>query len=399
MTTNRISASQISQFVIQYATNIIANLYEIPTKRQALYNFGNDELKFLDNYYDKKINSDYGILAPKLNKAKLFEEWNLAKHLILNFKQFCFVEAWQHIFKTTNFSKQFPNLTSLAIIVLIAPLSNGYVEYVFSHQTMIKTKLRKKISIPTLNYHLLIAFNEPSIEDFDLEQAYKNWVSKERIDLYYFTNNRSIDLLIEKEVYILNASSNNSRNEALTDSDDLSSTISEGTLVFLNTVPNIVNPETTHYGLVLSFTDSSNISQDKVDELFYIKIRKTYRHNLQFDSWDIKHGRLVCVYWHMIHGFYYAPIDLNTENSIYLICIKRLKYVANTLSSCKWIVEKSNQELIRLNEMSRNKKKKVELFMINIPEKNNRNCNDNKTTSQKSRLNIEEALNNKNRRM
>ncbi|CAG8840342.1 1055_t:CDS:1, partial [Gigaspora margarita] len=66
--------------------------------------------------------------------------------------------------ETTNFSEQFPNITCLAIIALIVPLSNGYVEHVFSHQNMIKSKLKNKVSIPTLNDHLLVAFNGPSIE-------------------------------------------------------------------------------------------------------------------------------------------------------------------------------------------------------------------------------------------
>ncbi|CAG8741843.1 21391_t:CDS:2, partial [Gigaspora margarita] len=49
------------------------NSHEIPTKPQALNNFKNDELIFLNNYYDKEIESKYGILAPKLDKTKLSE--------------------------------------------------------------------------------------------------------------------------------------------------------------------------------------------------------------------------------------------------------------------------------------------------------------------------------------
>ncbi|CAG8492225.1 13384_t:CDS:2, partial [Cetraspora pellucida] len=84
MTTNRISTPELPLFVAQYATNIItslrnrfpdSNLYhalrivdphEIPTKRQALNNFGKDEIIFLGNYYDKEIENEYektGILS------------------------------------------------------------------------------------------------------------------------------------------------------------------------------------------------------------------------------------------------------------------------------------------------------------------------------------------------
>ena len=37
------------------------------------------------------------------------------------------------------------------------------VECVFSHQNLIKTKLRNKMSIQTLNLHLLLSLNGPEI--------------------------------------------------------------------------------------------------------------------------------------------------------------------------------------------------------------------------------------------
>ncbi|CAG8513165.1 4745_t:CDS:2 [Cetraspora pellucida] len=143
MTTNRISTPKLPLFVAQYATNIITNPHEISTKRQALNNFGKDKIIFLGNYYDKEIENEYSILTPKFDKTKLFEEWNLVKHFILKFKNFL-------------------------------PLSNSYIERIFSHQNMIKTKLRNQMVIPTLNNYLLISLNGPSIENFDLEQAYKH---------------------------------------------------------------------------------------------------------------------------------------------------------------------------------------------------------------------------------
>jgi hypothetical protein len=55
----------------------------------------------------------------------------------------------------------------------VVPVSNGVVESVFSHQNLIETKLRNKMSIQTLNFHLPLSLNGPKdYSNYDYEKAY-----------------------------------------------------------------------------------------------------------------------------------------------------------------------------------------------------------------------------------
>ena len=93
-----------------------------------------------------------------------------------NFREFKFVEQWFRIFSTTDFYSLHPNTSKIIHIILILPLSNASVERVFSRQNLIKNKLRNKMKLKTLHYHLNILINGPPLHSFDFEAAYKHWV-------------------------------------------------------------------------------------------------------------------------------------------------------------------------------------------------------------------------------
>ncbi|RGB29188.1 hypothetical protein C1646_672637 [Rhizophagus diaphanus] len=48
-------------------------------------------------------------------------------------------------------------------------------ERVFSRQNLIKNKLRNKMKLETLHYHLNILINGPPLHSFDFEAAYNHW--------------------------------------------------------------------------------------------------------------------------------------------------------------------------------------------------------------------------------
>jgi len=55
------------------------------------------------------------------------------------------------------------------------------VERVFSRQNLIKTDLRNRMHIDTLNMHLHVSLNGPrSFEKFNYLAAYNHWTSKDR---------------------------------------------------------------------------------------------------------------------------------------------------------------------------------------------------------------------------
>jgi len=151
---------------------------EAPNNRDGLNTYGENEIKTLVEFYGKaKKNESNTICEAILDGNTLIREWRMARNIICNYKNFRFIEAWYHIFNNNiNFHNQFPNLTKLIELALIIPLSNGVVERVFSHQNLIKTNLHNKMSIQTLNLHLLLSLNGPKdFSNYDYEKAYTFW--------------------------------------------------------------------------------------------------------------------------------------------------------------------------------------------------------------------------------
>ncbi|KAF0428012.1 zinc finger protein [Gigaspora margarita] len=132
----------------------IFDFKQVLTTIQQKSIFGEEEIKYLAEYYEEDKIENGQVFLAIINKYELIKEWRLAKLILCNFTTFQFVEGWEFIFS------------------LIVPVSNGNVEHVFSQQNLIKTKLCNQMKLSTLNSHLMIAMNGPPLDKFDFEKAY-----------------------------------------------------------------------------------------------------------------------------------------------------------------------------------------------------------------------------------
>ena len=147
---------------------------------QKMSTFGDEEIKYLGEYYGVNRMENGEAFGCIIDQMELKKEWKTAKLLLRNYISFEFVEGWEIIFRTTQFVIQYPNLTQIIHLSLIIPLSNGNVECIFSQQNLIKTKLRNQMQLNTLNSHLMIVMNGPSLDQFDFEKAYNVWKHQPR---------------------------------------------------------------------------------------------------------------------------------------------------------------------------------------------------------------------------
>jgi hypothetical protein len=146
--------------------------------RDGLDTYGESEIKSLAEFYGKAKRNEKNIICePVLDGNALIREWRMVRNIICDYRDFRFIEVWYRIFNNNiSFRDQFPNLTKLVELALVVPVSNGVVERVFSHQNLIKTKLRNKMSVQTLNFHLLLSLNGPKdFSNYDYEKAYVFW--------------------------------------------------------------------------------------------------------------------------------------------------------------------------------------------------------------------------------
>ncbi|CAG8457899.1 11277_t:CDS:2, partial [Cetraspora pellucida] len=190
-----LTSSDIPDFIQQFAIATVENLNKrfpdreildafcifdsqnLP-KEESLSNYGNDKIHILAKYYGtEKINNGI-VFSPIINAEDLVKEWNFVRILLKNFISLKFLETWKILYQQIpNFSILYPNSDKIIALFLTLLLSNAIVERVFSRQNLIKTKLRNRLNISTLNYLLLISLNSSPINEFDFEHAYEIWAN------------------------------------------------------------------------------------------------------------------------------------------------------------------------------------------------------------------------------
>ena len=74
-----------------------------------------------------------------------------------------------HLIKTSQLGLMFPNLTKLAAIGLLLPVSSVDCERGFSTLSLVKSDFRNRLANKTLNHLLMMAIEGPSPSDFPYE--------------------------------------------------------------------------------------------------------------------------------------------------------------------------------------------------------------------------------------
>ncbi|CAG8576953.1 10563_t:CDS:2 [Rhizophagus irregularis] len=196
---NNLSISSIPNSFSQFSSSIIQNIekrfpdsdfhysmrifdaQQLPLTQTLINQYGEKEIEIVGEFYgNQKTDQDGNIYEPIIDKKELKNEWIVVRQFIANFRESKFVEQWFRIFSTTDFSTLYPNISKIIHIILIIPLSNASVERVFSRQNLIKSKLRNKMKLETLYFHLNILINGPSLNSFDFEAAYNYWAQLPR---------------------------------------------------------------------------------------------------------------------------------------------------------------------------------------------------------------------------
>ena len=71
----------------------------------------------------------------------------------------------------------YPQLACLASLCLTIPLSTADCERAFSSMKRVKTPLRNRLKISTLDSLLRISIEGPDLEDFNFDQVLSTWTS------------------------------------------------------------------------------------------------------------------------------------------------------------------------------------------------------------------------------
>ena len=138
---------------------VLINAYiGVNHRLQNLLMYGNEDIEKLATYYGiDKMDGDGNVMEKVINGNDVKQEWEVAKYYMKQIRNQDIVGGWENIFHMyPDFSKDFPNVVNLVKILLIIPLSNAQVERIFSQHKLTKTQLRNRMSVESLNQHLIL---------------------------------------------------------------------------------------------------------------------------------------------------------------------------------------------------------------------------------------------------
>ena len=141
------------------------------SQNETFDTYGNNELQLLSTHYGSGQKAD-------INKEALLSEWVMLKQLIAEkFREISCKNFLTLVSTNDSLTTMFPNLSTLAFIARILPVSTAECERCFSGMKRIKTVLRNRMETDTLEKLMRISVEGPALDDFNFDKAADLWGS------------------------------------------------------------------------------------------------------------------------------------------------------------------------------------------------------------------------------
>ncbi|XP_070562439.1 E3 SUMO-protein ligase KIAA1586-like [Ptychodera flava] len=159
-----------------------------PTSSEEYKNYGEQEIDALCEHYGCERNGKDGrICKPVIDSSALKDEWPDVKGILsCNYRGMPYQATWQQILNM-NVLSSYPNVSILAKISLIIPVSTADCERGFSRYNLIKTKLRASLKVSSVSCLMTLAIEAPPLRDmntFNFHRAFQIWGMKNRRLMY-----------------------------------------------------------------------------------------------------------------------------------------------------------------------------------------------------------------------
>ena len=147
--------------------------YWIPEKYRKretiIANFGQIELETLGDHFGHDIDID-GVIHPAvISYDELREEHQQFKHMLYGLRNMSFIAVCTLLF--TEYREIYPNITTLATIAAVIPVSSVPCERGFSVQNRVKNCRRNRLNEDVVNDLMMITMQGPAVGDFDFREA------------------------------------------------------------------------------------------------------------------------------------------------------------------------------------------------------------------------------------
>ena len=141
---------------------------KIPSSPEQMVAYGQDKIDYLQKHYGEGENPDVG--------DECASEWESMKWFLgERFKEKSMREMISILTTDTSIQSLYPNLSKLASIAAIIPVSTAECERSFSAMKRIKTALRNRFKTTTLDCLMRVSIEGPSLSEFNFERAADIW--------------------------------------------------------------------------------------------------------------------------------------------------------------------------------------------------------------------------------
>ena len=130
--------------------------------------YGQERLEYLTSAYDDGVNPD----------VECTSEWEGLKRLIVNnFSNMSMRQMTNLLCTDTSLQDMYPHLSKLASIAALVPVSTAECERSFSTMNRVKTKLRNRMKMSTLDSLIRISVEGAPFSQFNFERAANIWAT------------------------------------------------------------------------------------------------------------------------------------------------------------------------------------------------------------------------------
>ena len=134
------------------------------SSQDELVDYGLGKLRLLQEKYGTGDD-------PDVDSEACVSEWESFKRLIQSYSSLNMTQMVTAMVTDSNLKDMYPELTKLATIAAILPVSTASCERAFSAMKRIKTELRNRMKTSTLDQLMRISIEGPPMDSFNFEMA------------------------------------------------------------------------------------------------------------------------------------------------------------------------------------------------------------------------------------
>jgi len=141
----------------------------LPSDDELLSTYGQDKLDILSAAYGEGHD-------PVLDTEECASEWEGFKVMMKNnYTSMTMRQMFKHLCTNQSLQDMYPQLTMLAIIGALVPVSTAECERAFSSMNRIKTEIRNRLKTSTLDCLMRISIEGLPLAEFNFERAADIW--------------------------------------------------------------------------------------------------------------------------------------------------------------------------------------------------------------------------------